>query len=545
MAEKFRVTVKEKILLHLLGYTRHKDEYEVPPQVTQDGMAKIVGVRRSHIASALKDLKEQAFVEEVKSRIEGQERRKNAYFLTHEGQAECLSLKENILHKKVTFKPQEGPITEMEIIEINKHIPEKLPLVEILGHISVQGVFQLIPEEKVPGLVVESSVVCPFCGQNNINPGLTEINMAGGFTALSAACTFCGNGFLAEDITPPEEKEKKIYRALYIPPEIKPQVEKPPSRLPGGDAFLVSFGLFFMLASFSLLLLSGFGFVPNQLCFIVPFGILISLVMLYEGLRNVRQLNEMTRRMLIVTGAVFAAFIAFIAGAIMGADYNGEEVGTMALVVFPAFAVFIFGKPLARDLRSELSLSLGVFLILFGSFLTAFYELFSWSAATSPFWVIVGAVMIYTSYEIEKLERTYLIRALCAGTGAFCAVFCAVILVAGYDSLGTFRIVGISLWLLVGILLVYTRFMDKERAESVFFAVKNALIAGLGVLFVLAGVVLALNDKLMVSVVEFFIGLPIIWYGLQDAREFSKFELGVVLFILFSEVVAALSFILA
>jgi hypothetical protein len=65
------------------------------------------------------------------------------------------------------------------------------------------------------------------------------------------------------------------------------------------------------------------------------------------------------------------------------------------------------------------------------------------------------------------------------------------------------------------------------------------------VLFVLAGVVLALNDKLMVSVVEFFIGLPIIWYGLQDVREFSKFELGVVLFILFSEVVAALSFILA
>ena len=545
MAEKFRVTVKEKILLHLLGYTRYKDEYEVPAQVTQDGMAKTVGVRRSHIASALKDLKEQGFVEEVKSRIEGQERRKNAYFLTHEGQAEGLSLKENILHKTVMFKSEDGTLKEIEIVEINKHIPEKLPLVELLGHISNDGVFQLIPEEKVPGLVVESSVVCPFCGQTNINPGLTEIRMSDGVVTLSAACTFCGNGFLAEDITPPEEKEKKVYMALYIPPEVKNQAQKPKVRRPGGDAFLVSFGLFFMLASFSLLLLSGFGFVPNELCFIVPFGILISLIMLYEGLRNVRQLNEMTRRVLIVTGAVFVAFVAFLAGVILGADYNGEEVGTMAMVVFPAFAVFIFGKPLARNLRSELSLSLGVFLILFGSFLTAFYELFSWSAATSPFWVIVGAVMIFTSYEIDKLERTYIIRALCAGSGAFCAVFCTVILISGYDSLGSFRIAGISLWLLVGILLVYTRFMDKERAESVFFAVKSALVTGLGVLFALAGVVLALNGRLMVSVVEFFIGLPIIWYGLQDAREFSKLELGVVLFILFSEVVAALSFILA
>jgi hypothetical protein len=62
MADKVRVTVKEKILIHLFGFSKYRDDFEVPQKVTQDGMAKVIGVRRSHIASALKDLKALEFV---------------------------------------------------------------------------------------------------------------------------------------------------------------------------------------------------------------------------------------------------------------------------------------------------------------------------------------------------------------------------------------------------------------------------------------------------------------------------------------------------
>ncbi|UCF08172.1 MAG: hypothetical protein JSW28_00320 [Thermoplasmata archaeon] len=544
MADKIRVTVKEKILLHLLYYSKYREEFEVPAQITQEGMAEAIGVRRSHIASALKDLKGAEFVEESKARIKGHERRKNAYFLTHEGQAEAFSLKEGILDKKITLKKEDGSLEEIPIADVNKHLGQTISILEILKRISEDGIFDAKGEEEEPERpeppVIANVLVCPFCRQANMNLELKRIQLNDGNFAFSASCLYCRNGFLAEEL-PVHEGGERSFRPIFVPPEIIPALP----RFPGGDAMAVSLGLFFMLASFAVFLAAVFNFVPGQACFLMPFGLLISLVLLYQGLRNVTLLSEIARRIVIITGAAFAGFIALIFGLVFGADYDAEQAVTMALVVFPAFAVFIFAKPLSRDLRSELSLSLGIFLILFGAFLTAFHELLSWSAVFSPFWVIAGAVMIFTSYEIEKLERVYIIRGLCAGSGAFAAVFCALVLASGFDSLGLFKILGISLWLCVGILLVYTRFMEEGTCEDVFDALKSAFIAGLGTLFALAGVVLAVNGRLMVSVVEFFIGLPIIWYGLGNAKDYSSMQLAIIAFVLVSEVAAALSFILA
>jgi DNA-binding MarR family transcriptional regulator len=541
MAAKFRVTVKEKILIHLLNFSKYRDQFEVPSQTSQDGIAKAVGVRRSHVASALKDLREKDQVEEKKTRIQGVERRKNAYFLTVVGQAEALRLKENLMEKMITFKGEDGAVKEITISQINKNIEDKLGLVEILNRISGKGVFDVRGEEAEEERI-EKSIQCPFCGQITKNPDLGQPQIHGDATAFLTPCMYCGREFLVRETgegrliplgpvfeqAPPEQ----MVSAQYFPPV---------RSFSTGDAFQVSLGLFFMMASFILALAILLDRLSLEFMALAGVGLAVSLILLSLGIMNVRHLNAITRRVLIITSTIFVGFLTLFLGVMLDLEYELEQAGVMAFVVLPAFGVFIFGKPLAKSLRSELSYSLGIFLVLFGIFSMAFYEMFSSHASMSPFWVIAGAAMVLTSYEIERLDRIYIWRAICVGTGAFMAMFCVMIIVSGYSSLGMLKMISAALWLLLGFFLITMRFMRKRTSEKAFTAVKNALFMAVGVIFVLIGVLLALNDRYMECAVELFIGLPIIGYSLTMAKEYEGPQLGIIAFIIASVVLTLLS----
>ena len=58
------VTVGERIVVHLSGFLRHVDAYEVPPEMTQDGIGAALGISRAHVALELKRLKAAGKVEE-------------------------------------------------------------------------------------------------------------------------------------------------------------------------------------------------------------------------------------------------------------------------------------------------------------------------------------------------------------------------------------------------------------------------------------------------------------------------------------------------
>jgi len=543
MAVKIHITVKEKILIHLLSYSRYKEEVEVPVQVSQEGMAKAVGVRRSHIASALKDLKDLGHVEEKKARVIGEKRRKNAYFLTHEGQAEALRLKEAVLEKKILLKTEDGAVKEIEIPRLKDHIEEKLGVLEILNRLDDEGVFDVKRKEEPAEEGLERTVICPFCAQTNKNFELKEVELSSGGTGLSVTCFFCGREFLAAEISMADQEEAKGYAPTFLPSEITPEEYAPPPFVTA-NPFLVSLGLFFMLASFLLALMIGLDYVSSGFFVLILVGFILSFALLYFGLMNVRHLDAITRRILIVIGAIFVGFIALFVGLMLDAEYEAEQTWIMASVVIPAFGVFIFGKPLAKSLRSELSLSLGVFLVLFGSFTIIFFDLFSWSAWYSPFWVIVGSMMVFTSYEIERLDIIFVIRAGCIGVGAFMTLFCIVLMVQSGSALWPFRAISAILWLLIGIYLVLIRFQHQEAFEKSILALRGALLSGIGELFFLVGILLALNGRIMECAVEFFIGIPIIYYGLVEVREYEPSQVGLIAFVICSEALTVLSFTL-
>ena len=57
-------TVGERIVVHLSGFLRHADAFEVPLEMTQDGIGSALGISRAHVALELKRLRVAGKVEE-------------------------------------------------------------------------------------------------------------------------------------------------------------------------------------------------------------------------------------------------------------------------------------------------------------------------------------------------------------------------------------------------------------------------------------------------------------------------------------------------
>lgn len=91
-----RLTVGERVLVHLLGYIRFADRKIAPPAVTQQGIAEALSVRRSHVTVALQGLAGRGLVDVQTARIQDAARRKKAYFLTPAGYARAMETKARV-----------------------------------------------------------------------------------------------------------------------------------------------------------------------------------------------------------------------------------------------------------------------------------------------------------------------------------------------------------------------------------------------------------------------------------------------------------------
>jgi tetratricopeptide (TPR) repeat protein len=95
------LTVAEKILFHLYQYIKSEDKYEVPFDVTQDGIAQSCGISRAHAAIELKKLREGEQIVEKLSHVRRAKSRRKVYFLTPDGKAKATKIVEHVKAEKV------------------------------------------------------------------------------------------------------------------------------------------------------------------------------------------------------------------------------------------------------------------------------------------------------------------------------------------------------------------------------------------------------------------------------------------------------------
>lgn len=86
------LTVAERILFHLSNYAKYEDRFEVPFDVTQDGISQAISISRAHAAIELKKLKSAGIIEERLSHIKKGKSRRKAYSLTIPGKAQAATV---------------------------------------------------------------------------------------------------------------------------------------------------------------------------------------------------------------------------------------------------------------------------------------------------------------------------------------------------------------------------------------------------------------------------------------------------------------------
>lgn len=170
--EGFRVTVTDKVLVHLRDYVRLAEAAEVPADLTQSGIAEVVGARRSHVSATLSALRTRGLVEERTVRVTDQFRRRKAYFLTPKGLERADDLAEAFRGRTVRV-PVDDETREVPIRDLPEALGEPYYLVDILCCVRRDGSLDLErltgqPEKPpeppaVPPPARRAVVACPNC----------------------------------------------------------------------------------------------------------------------------------------------------------------------------------------------------------------------------------------------------------------------------------------------------------------------------------------------------------------------------------------------
>ena len=128
-----KLTVNERILLHLRRYYSVQKDVEAPQTVTQKGIADAIDIRVTHVPRSVKKLEEEGLIYESVMHIKGLDKRRKAYFLTEKGMFSANELKRSLSGRKVTFRDAKGNVKETRIADIEETTGLKISLLELIG----------------------------------------------------------------------------------------------------------------------------------------------------------------------------------------------------------------------------------------------------------------------------------------------------------------------------------------------------------------------------------------------------------------------------
>lgn len=118
----------DRILLHLIEYSRKRESYYFPPEITQKGISKAIESSRANVTIETKNLREKGLIEEVQGRLMGAKGKVKCYFLTAEGKEKARAMKSAITDRAVTFKKADGKEIRMKGEEALKRMRQELGL---------------------------------------------------------------------------------------------------------------------------------------------------------------------------------------------------------------------------------------------------------------------------------------------------------------------------------------------------------------------------------------------------------------------------------
>lgn len=138
--KRIKLTVNERILLHLRRHYTSKKDVEAPQAVTQKGIADAIDIRVTHVPRSVKKLDEDGLIYESVMHIEGLDKRRKAYFLTEKGMYHANEIKRNIEERMVPYRGKNGKIEDVKIDELEKITGIKLDVLDLVRILDKEGI---------------------------------------------------------------------------------------------------------------------------------------------------------------------------------------------------------------------------------------------------------------------------------------------------------------------------------------------------------------------------------------------------------------------
>ncbi len=88
------MTIGERLLVHLSGFSRFAEAFECPPDATQEGIARALGISRAHAALELKRLRQNGLLTERVAHVTAGKVRRKVYFPTRSGEERARAIRE-------------------------------------------------------------------------------------------------------------------------------------------------------------------------------------------------------------------------------------------------------------------------------------------------------------------------------------------------------------------------------------------------------------------------------------------------------------------
>ena len=125
-----KLTIPEKILIHLYHYRKYNDRYDYPFEMTQQGIAKSIGISVTHVPRNVKKLEEEGLIDVKKGHVQGKKKRVTIYSLTSSGIMRAKELVDKIENEEIKINDKYMKIGEIQrstgktLIEILRAVEE-------------------------------------------------------------------------------------------------------------------------------------------------------------------------------------------------------------------------------------------------------------------------------------------------------------------------------------------------------------------------------------------------------------------------------------
>ncbi|MEM4729396.1 MAG: hypothetical protein QXH42_06525 [Thermoplasmata archaeon] len=145
-AARFPLPARDRVILHLSRFGRPEPEGSCPRGITQDGIAEATGLARAHVALALRSLREEGLVEELKGRVAGEARRRKVYSLSDAGLRYSRELLALIMEAEVELHRDGAEPQRLKLSEASFLLSKKLPLAELAISVGERAVLSIGPD---------------------------------------------------------------------------------------------------------------------------------------------------------------------------------------------------------------------------------------------------------------------------------------------------------------------------------------------------------------------------------------------------------------